>query len=64
MARDDDALVGELRAIKALMVLRLQRDGVRQSQIAAALGVSERTLGRMLPAASKRAGVTPAEDAA
>ena len=64
MAKDDTALVQELRAIKALMVLRLQRDGVRQSQIAAALGVSERTLGRMLPlAASKRAGAMPAEEA-
>lgn len=55
MAKDDEALLKEMRAIKLLMILQLQRDGLRQGQIAAALGVSERTLGRMLPAGGKRA---------
>ena len=59
-----DAHLRELRAIKCLMMLRLQRDGVRQSQIAAALGFGERTLGRMLPpGVSRRGGAAPVEEA-
>jgi DNA-binding transcriptional regulator LsrR (DeoR family) len=39
----------ELRDIKMLMILQLLNDGVRQKQIAAALGVSEATVSRLLP---------------
>lgn len=49
MAKESDEMLGELRAIKLLMILQLVRQGAKQSQIAAILGVSERTLGRMLP---------------
>lgn len=39
----------ELRDIKMLMILQLLNSGVKQRQIAAALGVSEATVSRLLP---------------
>jgi len=39
----------ELRDIKMLLILQLLNAGVRQKQIAAALGVSEATVSRFLP---------------
>lgn len=39
----------ELKDIKMLMILQLLNAGVRQKQIAAALGVSEATVSRLLP---------------
>jgi DNA-binding transcriptional regulator LsrR (DeoR family) len=39
----------ELRDIKMLMILQLLNDGVKQRQIALALGVSEATVSRLLP---------------
>ncbi len=42
-------VVGELKSLKMLLILQLLRSGVRQSQIAAVLGVSEATMSRMLP---------------
>jgi len=39
----------ELRDLKMLMILQLLNAGVRQKQIAAALGVSEATVSRLLP---------------
>ena len=39
----------ELRDLKMLMILQLLNAGVRQRQIAAALGVSEATISRLLP---------------
>ena len=39
----------ELREIKMLMILQLLNDGVKQRQIALALGVSEATVSRLLP---------------
>ena len=39
----------ELRYLKMLMILQLLNAGVRQRQIAAALGVSEATISRLLP---------------
>lgn len=39
----------ELRDLKMLMILQLLNAGVRQRQIAAALGVSEATVSRLLP---------------
>lgn len=49
MAKDRDEVAEELRAVKMLMILQLLRQGVKQSQIAAVLGVSEATMSRMLP---------------
>lgn len=39
----------ELRDIKMLMILQLLNAGVKQKQIALALGVSEATVSRFLP---------------
>lgn len=39
----------DLKAIKMLLILQLLRSGVRQSQIAAMLGISDATMSRMLP---------------
>lgn len=58
MAQEGDALLDELRAIKLLTVLQLMRQGATRGQIAAALGVSERTLGRMLPKGSGKGAAT------
>lgn len=49
MAKETDDLLAEMKALKMLMILELLRSGVRQSQIAAMLGVSEATMSRMLP---------------
>jgi DNA-binding transcriptional regulator LsrR (DeoR family) len=49
MAKETDDLLSEMRALKMLMILQLLRQGVKQSQIAATLGVSESTMSRMLP---------------
>lgn len=42
-------VVSELRSVKMLLILQLLRSGVRQSQIAAMLDISEATMSRMLP---------------
>ena len=62
MAKQDGEVVSELRALKQLMILQLIRDGAKQSQIAAVLGVSERTLGRMLPKGASKGSAVPATD--
>ena len=50
MAHDNgDSLVNEMREIKALLMLQCLAMGFKQKQLAAALGVSEATLSRMLP---------------
>jgi DNA-binding transcriptional regulator LsrR (DeoR family) len=41
--------VGELRAVKMLLILQALAMGCQQKHIAAALGVSDATLSRMLP---------------
>jgi DNA-binding transcriptional regulator LsrR (DeoR family) len=46
---NDDKLVDELRAVKMLLILQSLALGCQQKQIAAALGVSDATLSRMLP---------------
>lgn len=45
---DSDA-ADELRSIKMLLILQALASGCQQKHIAAALGVSEATLSRMLP---------------
>lgn len=49
MAKEGEELLAEIRAVKMLLILQLLRFGVRQSQIAAMLGISEATMSRMLP---------------
>lgn len=49
MSNEAEDLLGELRALKMLAILQLLRQGVKQGQIAAVLGVSEATMSRMLP---------------
>jgi predicted transcriptional regulator len=49
MANEGEGLAADIRAIKMLMILQLLRSGVRQSQIAAMLGIGEATMSRMLP---------------
>jgi DNA-binding transcriptional regulator LsrR (DeoR family) len=49
VAKEADEFTADIRAIKMLMILQLLRSGVKQSQIAAMLGVSEATMSRMLP---------------
>jgi len=44
-----DPVVKELSDIKRLIVLTLLKDGVQQSTIATALGISESTISRMFP---------------
>ena len=42
-------LLKELRALKMLLILQAMTSGCQQKHVAAALGVSEATLSRMLP---------------
>ena len=42
-------LLEELRAVKMLLILQAMASGCQQKHVAAALGVSEATLSRMLP---------------
>ena len=46
-ATDEDPVANELTDIKRLMVFALLRDGASQSDIAAALGVSQSSVSRM-----------------
>lgn len=48
---DGDAkmLIEEMQSVKKLLMLQLLATGYKQKHIAAALGVSEATLSRMLP---------------
>lgn len=43
------ALLGEMKAVKMLLILQLLAAGSSQRQIALMLGVSEATISRMLP---------------
>lgn len=47
--QDAKALIKEMRDVKMLLILEMLNAGVRQRQIATALGVSEATMSRMLP---------------
>jgi DNA-binding transcriptional regulator LsrR (DeoR family) len=49
MDRDGNSLADELRAVKMLLILQALALGCQQKHIAAALGISEPTLSRMLP---------------
>ncbi len=47
--QDAKSLIKEMRDVKMLLILQMLNAGVRQRQIATALGVSEATMSRMLP---------------
>lgn len=49
MNTDSAALADEMRSVKMLLILQALASGCQQKHIAAALGVSEPTLSRMLP---------------
>lgn len=49
MDNDGNSLADELRAVKMLLIIQVLASGCQQKHIAAALGVSEATLSRMLP---------------
>lgn len=46
---DAKTLIEEIQGVKKLLMLQLLAMGYRQKHVAAALGVSEATLSRMLP---------------
>ncbi|HUW96310.1 MAG TPA: hypothetical protein VMW58_11035 [Anaerolineae bacterium] len=46
---DTSALLGELVAIKQLLVLALLRDGLTQADVGAAIGVDQSSISRMFP---------------
>jgi len=48
-AETDGSLAAEIRDIKMLLILQALAAGYQQKHIAAALGVSDATLSRMLP---------------
>lgn len=47
--QDAKALIKEMRDVKMLLILQMLNDGIRQKQLATALGVSEASMSRMLP---------------
>ena len=49
MENNGNSLAHELRAVKMLLILQALALGCQQKNIAAALGVSDATLSRMLP---------------
>lgn len=49
MSKEKDELLEEFRAVKMLLILQLLRQGVKQTHIAAMLGISEASMSRMLP---------------
>jgi predicted transcriptional regulator len=49
MAKEANEVASELRSIKMLLIMQLMQQGVKQSQIAAMLGISEATMSRMIP---------------
>lgn len=49
MGDKDGGLAREMRDVKMLLILQLLATGVKQRQIALALGISEATMSRLLP---------------
>ena len=47
--QDAKTLIKEIRDVKMLLILQMLNAGIRQKQLATALGVSEATMSRMLP---------------
>lgn len=57
---DTKALIIEIQSVKKLLMLHLLKIGYKQTHLAAALGVSEATVSRMLPKGLPK-GVTTTE---
>lgn len=55
MSKEKDEVAEELRSLKMLMIVQLLRQGVKQGQIAAVLGISDATMSRMLPTGLSKA---------
>lgn len=49
MSDNDSGLFGQMQDVKLLLIMQLLRDGVKQSQIAKTLSISDAKLSRMLP---------------
>jgi predicted transcriptional regulator len=49
----EQQLAEDLDAIKRLLIMALLRQGVKQDEVAAALGVSQGTISKMFPGGSK-----------
>ncbi|MEE4539320.1 MAG: hypothetical protein V2J51_12625 [Erythrobacter sp.] len=49
MTDNEGGLFAQLQDVKLLLIMQLLRDGVKQSQIAKTLGISDAKLSRMLP---------------
>jgi DNA-binding transcriptional regulator LsrR (DeoR family) len=49
MAEESSELLRELKVVKMLLILQAMALGCQQKHVAAALGVSDATLSRMLP---------------
>lgn len=49
MSDNEGSLFGQMQDVKLLLIMQLLRDGVKQSQIAKTLGISEAKLSRLLP---------------
>lgn len=49
--KENDAIIGELIAIKKLLLLALLKEGLTQSQIGTALGIDQSQISRLIPAA-------------
>lgn len=49
MSDNEGGLFGQMQDVKLLLIMQLLKDGVKQSQIAKTLGISDATLSRMLP---------------
>lgn len=58
-----DKTLGELVAIKKLLILGLLRSGAAQSQVAAALGVDQSQISRLFPGGVGRATKTAKKSA-
>ena len=50
---ENDQVSDELRQIKILLIASLIKDGVKQGDVAALLGISDAKLSRMLPSGSR-----------
>lgn len=55
------SILRELEILRKLKLFELSKQGVSQSQLAEALGVSQPTISRMLPKAASKKKIEPSE---
>jgi predicted transcriptional regulator len=53
---DTAAILGELSAIKRLLILILLREGLTQAEVGGAIGVSQSTISKMFPKGISKKG--------